>query len=200
MQTSRIPDLQPSGSKPSQQSSQNPLESCHTASGATPSSRKLALEQIVIRPFRSEDAGAFFSLNEAWISHWFVLEPEDLDMLKDPQTHVLAQGGRIYVADSGDEVVGCFALLPKPGGVLRLARMAVREDLRGQGLGRMLLLHAIATARALEAPRLVLETSRKLASAVHLYEATGFRYVDPDPDQPALARADLYMELLLNDG
>ncbi len=158
------------------------------------------MQQIVIRPFRLEDASAFFSLNEAWISHWFALETEDLEMLRDPQTHVVAKGGRIYVADLRGTVVGCFALLPKPGGVLRLARMAVREDLRGQGLGRMLLMHAIATARALDAPRLVLETSRKLASAVHLYEAAGFRYVDPDPKEPALARADLYMELSLNDG
>ena len=154
--------------------------------------------RIVLRAFRPEDAEAFRRLNEAWILRWFVLEPEDVAMLEDPQTHILDRGGRIFVAECNHAVVGCFALLPWQHGVLRLIRMTVREDVRGHGVGRMLLEHAVATAREMRAPKLVLETSTKLESAVHLYQSVGFERITLDPNEPVpLARADVYMELPL---
>lgn len=159
----------------------------------------------LIRPFQASDKQAFRSLNEAWISRYFALEPEDTELLNDPEGKILGPGGHIFVAvarqDRQEEVVGCFALLPLPGNVLRLARMTVREDHRGKGVGRRLLNHAIITAQALHARKLVLETSRKLESAVHLYQSAGFCFAPEDPAGPRpLARADLYMELLLPDG
>ncbi len=155
-----------------------------------------------IRSFQTSDKEAFRTLNEAWISHYFALEPEDTELLSDPEAKILATGGHIFVAVAGqdkeEEVVGCFALLPLPGNTLRLARMTVREDQRGKGVGRRLLSHAILTAQALHARRLVLETSGKLESAVHLYQTAGFCFVPADAAGPRpLARADLYMELLL---
>lgn len=159
------------------------------------------LRDVSIRAFRTEDAAAFRALNEAWITRWFFLEPEDLSVLNDPENRIIARGGHIFVAILRDQVVGCFALLPLPFHTLRLARMAVQEDLRGLGIGRMLLEHAIRKAYELQASRITLETSTKLPNAIHLYQSLGFRSVAPEPDGHApLQRADVFMELRLNYG
>jgi GNAT superfamily N-acetyltransferase len=77
-----------------------------------------------------------------------------------------------------------------------LAKMAVSEGLRGNGIGRKLLEHAITEARKLGASRLYLETNRKLANAIHLYESVGFEHVSPDQVIPSpYARANVFMEM-----
>lgn len=157
--------------------------------------------EVTIRDYRPEDAKAFRELNEAWITRWFALEEEDIALLGDPEAHILQRGGQIFVAAAGPRVVGCFALLPTQPGILRLIRMTVDETYRGQGIGRNLLDHAIAVARGLRADKLVLETSSKLESAVHLYESVGFHRITPShDDQGPLSRADIFMELSLSYG
>ena len=157
------------------------------------------LRDVAIRDFRAGDAAAFRALNEAWITRWFFLEPEDAVVLNDPENHILGRGGHIVIAALRDEVVGCCALLPLPNHALRLARMAVREDLRGMGIGRLLLESAIARARTLRALTIRLETSTKLPGAIHLYRSAGFRLVEPNGEEP-LQRADTFMELALRYG
>jgi len=84
------------------------------------------------------------------------------------------------------------------GGVYELSKMAVSPQLRGLGIGRRLLEHAVAHARALGAKSLFLGSSTKLPNAVHLYESIGFRHVPPEklPPMP-YTRADVFMELPL---
>jgi len=157
------------------------------------------VRDVIIRSFRAGDAAAFRALNEAWITRWFFLEPEDAVVLNDPENQILGRGGHILMAALGEEVVGCCALLPLPNHAVRLVRMAVREDLRGMGIGRLLLESAIAKARTLHALTIRLETSTKLPAAIHLYQSAGFRCVEPHGEE-ALARADTFMELALRYG
>jgi GNAT superfamily N-acetyltransferase len=85
-----------------------------------------------------------------------------------------------------------------PGGVCELSKMAVAPELRGLGIGRALLVHAIAKARIIGAQSLILGSNSKLANAVKLYESAGFRHVAPEK-MPKLAysRANVFMELSL---
>ena len=76
--------------------------------------------------------------------------------------------------------------------------MAVAPELRGRGAGRTLLSAAIDHARGLGASSLFLGSSRKLANAVHLYEALGFEHVAPDTLHMPYARADVFMQLALD--
>ena len=49
--------------------------------------------------------------------------------------------------------------------------------------------------------RLYLETNRKLALAIRLYESVGFRHLPPERVVPSpYARANVYMELDLSAG
>jgi putative acetyltransferase len=154
-------------------------------------------EQIEIRPLQlGEDGTAFRTLNEEWISHYFKLEDRDIEMLSNTEK-ILREGGHIYFAYAGTEVVGCVALIPvAEGSVYELSKMAVSPAIRGQGIGRKILVCAIEQAKALKVGRLFLGSSSILKNAVHLYESLGFVHIAPEslPWVP-YARADVFMEL-----
>ena len=157
-----------------------------------------SVNDVVIRPysFSRQDADAFRSLNEEWITRHFVLEAKDIQTLSDPEGTILRRGGRLLLACLGDEPVGCVALIPMGEGVFELSKMAVSPRVRGRGIGRKLLLASIAEGKALGAVSLFLGSSTKLPDAVHLYGSVGFRHVPPFR-LPKLAyqRADVFMEL-----
>jgi putative acetyltransferase len=140
-----------------------------------------ARSEIEIRPLEiGEDGTAFQTLNEEWIARYFVLEPKDRETLGDPDNTILRKGGRIFMVYVDGQAVGCVALIPMSDGVYELSKMAVSPELRGQGIGRLLLEHAIAQAKALGASSLFLGSNSGLKNAVHLYEAVGFRHVPPE--------------------
>ena len=145
-----------------------------------------------------EDGTAFRTLNEEWISRYFVLEPKDRETLGDPENTILRKGGRIFMVWTGGEAVGCVALIPMGDGVYELSKMAVSPAMRGQGIGRRLLEYAIGQARAMGASSLFLGSNSVLKNAVHLYESVGFSHVPPEKlPEMHYARADVFMEMTL---
>jgi N-acetylglutamate synthase-like GNAT family acetyltransferase len=142
--------------------------------------------------FQPEHASAFRTLNEAWISKHFTLEPKDREVLEDPQGKILAKGGRIFMALEDGEPVGCVALLKMADGGYEVAKMTVSESLRGSGLGRRLLQRCVDEAVGLGAPRLYLVTNSSLGPALGLYRAMGFRELDAVETE--YVRADVFME------
>ena len=152
--------------------------------------------EILIRAYLAEDARAFRELNEEWIALHFGIEEHDRVQLGDPEGHILRPGGQIVMAVADDEPIGCCALIKGSGGVFELAKMAVTAAYRGRGIGRKLLIHSIAQARAMGAATLYLGSNGKLADAVHLYESVGFRHLPPERIQPSpYARATVFMEM-----
>lgn len=95
-----------------------------------------------------------------------------------------AEFSQVWVAvdDVTGEVCGTVTL-PEPGRVLSdVARpgecdvrlLAVAHTARGRGIGGLLMRHAIETARARGASRLVLNTTDEMTGAYQLYERMGF--------------------------
>lgn len=118
---------------------------------------------IEIRSLAPEDdAAAFRTLNEEWITRYYSLEAKDREILSDPVHSILLKGGHIFMAYAGSEAVGCVALIPMQDGVYELSKMAVSPPLRGRGLGRRLLQHVIAQARGLGARSLFLGSNTRL--------------------------------------
>jgi len=142
--------------------------------------------------FEPAHAEAFRTLNEAWISKYFALEPKDREVLGDPQGKIIAKGGRVFMALQDGHAVGCVALLKMDDGGYEVAKMTVSETLRGSGLGRLLMQRCIDAGAELGATRLYLETNSTLAPALGLYRAMGFR--DLAPTDTPYARADVFME------
>ena len=151
---------------------------------------------MLIVDFRPELAPAFRTLNEAWITTLFALEPKDHEVLGDPAGRIVARGGEVFFALDAGEPVGCCALMALADGGFEVAKMAVADSHKGRGLGRALMAACVERARALGAPRLYLETNSKLAPALALYKSFGFRQIEPAEPSP-YARADVVMELRL---
>jgi putative acetyltransferase len=145
-----------------------------------------------------DDATAFRTLNEEWITKIFSLEANDVEILGNPQQIIVDKGGRVFVMSADGEAAGCVALIPMEGGVYELSKMAVSPKLRGMGIGRKLIEYAITQARELGAKSLFLGSSTKLPNAVHLYETVGFQHVPPEhlPPNPYV-RANVFMEMAL---
>jgi putative acetyltransferase len=156
---------------------------------------------IAVLPFETRHARAFRDLNIAWLERYFAVEEKDRDLLGDPERRIIAGGGAILIAEDRQGIaVGCVALVPIEGEVLELAKMAVAEHCQGRGVGGLLMDAAIATARALGARALYLESNSRLGPALHLYERAGFRHL-PAGERPRspYARCDVYMRLQLRD-
>ena len=142
--------------------------------------------------FEPGHAEAFRTLNEAWIGKYFTVEAKDREVLDDPQGKILAKGGRIFMALKDGVAVGCVALLKMAAGGYEVAKMPFSEDLRGSGLGMVLLQRCIDAGAELGATRLYLETNSSLGPALGLYRAMVFR--DLAPTETAYARCDVWME------
>ncbi|MGA2578381.1 MAG: GNAT family N-acetyltransferase [Bryobacteraceae bacterium] len=162
------------------------------------SRRSASTCRVTIREYKSGDEIAFRKLNEEWITHYFRLEAKDEEALSDPQSSILASGGRIFFADVGDGCVGCCGLLRTGASEFEVAKMAVTSSCQGSGIGRKLLHAAIEAARSAGARRLYLETNHILTPAIRLYESVGFKPLPPDRIVPSpYARTDVYMEMTL---
>ncbi len=157
-----------------------------------------SIAEIGIRQFQPGDAAAFRRLNEEWITRYFRIEPKEEPVLADPQKTILDQGGRVFFATANERCVGCCALVRTTDKEFEVAKMAVEPLYQGAGIGRRLLQAVIEEGRSAGAHRLYLETNHILTTAIHLYEALGFKHIDPDRVVPSpYARADVYMELIL---
>jgi putative acetyltransferase len=100
---------------------------------------------------------------EAGANH-FRLDPDEV-----------AEGrGAFLVAYARGEPVGCGAIRRLEDGAAEIKRMYVAPAQRGQGIARLLLAHLEATARALGARRVLLETGVRQPEAIALYTRAGF--------------------------
>ena len=136
----------------------------------------------------------FARLNIDWLERYFVVESIDREVLSDPETYILADGGRVLLAvDEHDRAVGAVALKHEGHGVYELTKMAVDPTCQGRGIGRLLMDAALDRYRALQGRELFLESSSKLAPALKLYESVGFRHHPAPRPGSHYARADVYM-------
>ena len=153
---------------------------------------------IEVVPFRASLALAFQRLNLDWIERLFAVEPADRKVLADPEGSIIVPGGQIFFAMDGDAAVGTVAMIRVEKGIYELAKMAVAITHQNRGIGEQLGTAGIDWARGAGATMIFLQTNSSLANSIRLYERLGFRHaVDPDP--PDYARADVYMELLIDD-
>ncbi|MGC6400158.1 GNAT family N-acetyltransferase [Sphingomonas sp. FW199] len=115
----------------------------------------------------------------------------DLSGLKQPDV-------RFFSAWAGDRLAGIGALKRLDAGHGELKSMRVAEAFLGQGVGRAMLEHLIATAQAMGMTQLSLETgsTAPFAPALAMYAAHGFEpcgafgdYRDGDPFSRFLTRA-----------
>jgi ribosomal protein S18 acetylase RimI-like enzyme len=130
---------------------------------------------LAIIDYADAHASAFHDINAEWIRSMFVLEAHDVHVLTHPRETILAPGGVILLAVTPAQgVVGTCALMKVGDGVFELTKMGVRETVRGQKAGEILLRAMLDRARTMQMMSLFLLTSSKCEAAIHLYEKHGF--------------------------
>ena len=147
--------------------------------------------------WRPEFRSDFERLNREWIEGFFVMEEEDLKVLRDPEAAIVASGGEIFFVTQGEIVQGTCAVIRHDAETYELAKMAVAPAARGRGYGDRLVEAAIAFARGAGARRLMLVSNTRLAPALTLYRKHGFAPVPLDPAN-GYSRADIQLELSLD--
>jgi len=150
---------------------------------------------IEIIPYSNEYASVFKVLNLEWLDKYNLTESHDLLILNDPKGTILDNGGAIFLAKSGDEIVGSAAIINEGEGIFELAKMAVTTAFQGKGISKLLLEKCIEAAKERNAKKLILFSNSQLQTAISLYKKYGFKHVDVT-DAPFLT-ADIKMELSL---
>lgn len=154
--------------------------------------------EVEIVEFQPQYKKAFYELNRKWIEQYWELEPHDIEVLENPDKHILEKGGHIFVALYNGFPVGVCALCPMPEESaydFELAKLAVNNSIQRKGIGRRLCDAVIDKARELGGEKLFLESNTRLKPAIALYRKLGFKEL---PEyHPAYARGDIQMELPL---
>jgi ribosomal protein S18 acetylase RimI-like enzyme len=131
-------------------------------------------DSFEIIPFSPALQPHFESINKAWVSQYFSLEPFDLAQLENPDETIIAKGGEIIFARLGEAIAGTVALIPSEEGVWEMIKMGVSPAFQGKGAGELLGKHILAIARQKGATKVRLYTHTKLVAAIKLYNRLGF--------------------------
>jgi ribosomal protein S18 acetylase RimI-like enzyme len=142
----------------------------------------------------------FARLNRQWIEQYFQVEPADLASFADPHGTFIAEGGEVFFALHGGQVLGTCALRRESADTYELCKMAVAPEARGLGLGDALMGAVLQFAREKGARQVYLVSNTKLSPAIGLYRKHGFVTTRQGPEvgeQAGYARADIEMVLTL---
>jgi len=155
-------------------------------------------KEVQIVEYEAKYQNAFKILNEEWISTYFELEDADYKALNNPQTYILNNGGKIFVALFNNEPLGVCALIRmnKFNYDFELAKMAVSPKVQGKNIGWLLGRAAIDTAKDLGASKIYLESNTILKPAINLYKKLGFEKIIGH--QTPYKRCNIQMELNIN--
>ncbi len=149
-----------------------------------------------IIPYRKEFAPAFKDLNIEWLETYFYVEPYDLEVLSNPETHIIDKGGHIFFGIERNVVCGTVALMPVIPGVFELTKMAVVPKTRGKGIGQQLMNHCIQFAKERLMKKIILYSNTRLENAIYIYRKWGFKEIDLESTS-SYERADIKMELII---
>jgi GNAT superfamily N-acetyltransferase len=93
-------------------------------------------------------------------------------------------GGAVVLGRIAGNAVGCAGLRSLDEGTLELKHFFLVPEVRGRGLGRVLLAGVEDVARTLGARRVLLDTAAPLLEAVSLYRSAGYREIRRYNDNP----------------
>jgi GNAT superfamily N-acetyltransferase len=96
------------------------------------------------------------------------------DEIQDLSKQYARPQGIFILASEEEDVFGCFGIRKLEPGICELKRMFIRDQYRGKGLGREMLLLSFHLAKELGYSKMRLDTLDTMIPAVNLYTASGF--------------------------
>lgn len=111
--------------------------------------------------------------------------PMDLLLLADPSKEKIltyVQSGSCYAAYHDQDVIGVYVLLSLSQQTVEIINVAVKESWQGKGIGKQLIRHAIAEAKAAGFHTVEIGTGNSSIQQLALYQKCGFRMTSIDHD------------------
>ena len=157
-------------------------------------------EEIKIISYQPEHQPYFEQINRSWFEKHFHTQPEPIDkfVLTEPEKAIIERGGEILLLSYNDKIVGTVGIKKVNETTYEFTKMAVDEDYRGKGLGKILSEAAIEKAKTMGADKLVLYSHTSLQAALHIYRKLGFKEIPLEQGHYSHFRCDLKMELILD--
>ena len=151
-------------------------------------------KSIEIIPFEAKYHEDLRQLSFEWLEKYVFIEPEDLIFLDNPQRFI-DEGGYIWMARFGKEIVGTISLLKNNETTYELNKFAVTEKFKGLKIGMKLMDVCMKKAKILKAKKVILYSNHKLEAALKIYEKYGFKHVSTEGIR--YEGADVKMELII---
>ncbi|MGE1142334.1 GNAT family N-acetyltransferase [Bacillus pumilus] len=111
--------------------------------------------------------------------------PMDLLLLADPskeKVFTYVQSGSCYAAFHEEDVIGVYVLSSLSQHSVEIMNVAVKESWQGRGIGKQLVRHAIAEAKAAGFHTIEIGTGNSSIQQLALYQKCGFRLTSIDRD------------------
>lgn len=154
--------------------------------------KPVKMPTVEIIPYTPALQPYFESINKAWVTQYFTLEPFDIEQLEEPQATILMKGGAILFAKMDEEIVGTVGLIPANEKICEMIKMGVSSSAQGRGVGLQLGNAILEKAKEMGFSKMVLYSNTKLAAALHLYRKLGF--TDTTVECGVYGRCDIKME------
>lgn len=135
----------------------------------------------------------FKRMNLEYLDKYNLTESHDMIILDNPVEYVIDRGGFLWLAKSGEEIVGTVGIIDEGHGIFELIKMCVDEKWRGRGISKLLIETCLEKVKELGGKKLILFSNHQLQTALKLYAKYGFKNVEVK-DSP-FETADVKMEL-----
>ena len=146
-------------------------------------------------PEQIDEARSLFREYAAWLKIDLCFQNFERELAELPGDYV-PPGGRLLLAYDSSQLAGCIALRRLEEQTCEMKRLFVREEFRGQGLGRQLIAGIIQEAKQIGYRNMRLHTlPPKMNDAIGLYRSYGFKEIAPYYKNPVPGA--LFMELNL---
>ncbi len=141
-----------------------------------------SLQNIIILPFQPKYQSEVKNLVLAGLAeHWGMLDPSKNPDLNDISSSY--SNGMFLIALQNNKIIGTGAVVPKSNNSAEIVRMSVVTNMRGNGVGKMILGKLCEYAKSNGYKRVILETTETWQEVVEFYKRFGFQithYLDGD--------------------
>lgn len=145
------------------------------------------MQDVTIRSATNQDKKKIIALVKSILSEYeleFDIETSESDLQDIEATYTNSGGLFAVVEDKAGNLLGTFALLRLDDKTCKLRKMYLAQQVRGLGLGRLMLERAIEAARRLRFETIVLETVSVMIEAIRLYTRMGFKPIKQEVASP----------------